>query len=211
MTAGYGLRTQPGFGRVATSLVILVVILCASIGTAFFLTTGHQTASTSRTSTATTSASPVVSTTSVTGTSVNSASDTFFNETLANPPCTDIGGGAIELLVVSNSTGAPVNGEGINAVNNFACDGSEQVVYLNNFTVGQHGWLTPVFPSEATLFGSLNFTVEYQGHAYQFSTSYPPFGLSCVTLRVPSGNVTSVYIPPTTPSYPNTQPPCPGA
>jgi hypothetical protein len=136
----------------------------------------------------------------VTGTS-ETASDTFANYT-----CPDSGAGVIELLVVSDSSGAQVSGESVNAVNNFVCgsENNEQVVYLNNFVKGQGGWLTPIFPSEATRFGFLNFTVNYQGATYQFSESYAQFGVSCVTLHVPSGNVTSSYLSPPTPSYQTT-------
>ena len=120
---------------------------------------------------------------SVTGTEV-SASDTFFS-------CSITGIGGFELLVASDSTGAPVSGESINAVDHLGCDSAQQVVYLDNFTAGQGGWLTPVFPSQATPGGQLNFTVSYQGKTYNFSDEVPPIGTSCVTLHVPSGSVTT--------------------
>ncbi len=119
---------------------------------------------------------------SVTGTNI-SASNTFFS-------CSITGIGGFELLVASDSTGAPVNGESINAVDNLGCNSSQQVVYLDNFTAGRGGWLTPVFPSQAEPGGELNFTVTYQGRTYGFSAGVPPIGTSCVTLHVPSGNVT---------------------
>ena len=122
---------------------------------------------------------------SVTGTSA-SASDTFFATS-----CSITGVGGFELLVVSDSSGAPVGGEVINAVDNLGCDSDQQVVYLDDFTVGQGGWLTPVFPSQATPGGQLNFTVSYQGKTYNFSEDVPPVGTSCVTLHVPSGSVST--------------------
>jgi hypothetical protein len=125
--------------------------------------------------------STVPSTGFVTGTS-----DTFF--TLF---CSITGIGGFQLLVASDSTGAPVHGESINAVDRLGCDSMSQVVYLDNFTVGQGGWLTPVFPNRAIPGGELSFSVTYQGGAYNFSALVPPVGTSCVTLHVPSGNVTS--------------------
>jgi hypothetical protein len=119
---------------------------------------------------------------SVTGTIV-SGSDTFFS-------CSITGIGGFELLVASDSTGGPVNGESIDAVDHLGCNSSQQVVYLDNFTAGRGGWLTPVFPIQAEPGGELNFTVTYQGRTYGFSAGVPPIGTSCVTLHVPSGNVT---------------------
>jgi hypothetical protein len=120
---------------------------------------------------------------SVTGTSVT-ASDTFFS-------CSITGIGGFELLVASDSTGAPVTGESVNAVDHLGCNSAQQVVYLDDFTAGQGGWLTPVFPNQATPGGQLNFTVSYQGKTYNFSAGVPPIGTACVTLHVPSGSVTT--------------------
>src|SRR2546428_4357906 len=86
---------------------------------------------------------------SVTGTRVDSASDVFFTKT-----CVITGIGGFALLVVSDPTGAPLTGESINAVGHLGCGSIPQVVYLNNFTVEQGGWLTPVFPKQANLEGS---------------------------------------------------------
>jgi hypothetical protein len=122
---------------------------------------------------------------SVTGTGVSS-SDTFF---ATNCSITGIGG--FELLVASDSGGAPVTGEVVNAVDHLGCNSDRQVVYLDEFAARQGGWLTPVFPSQATPGGQLNFTVSYQGKTYNFSAEVPPIGTSCVTLHVPSGSVTT--------------------
>jgi hypothetical protein len=96
-----------------------------------------------------------------------------------------------------------VSGETINAVGKDECvpvitqEGAEtQVIYIDRFSVGPSGWLMPVFPSEAVVGGSLNFTVDYQGATYNFFVNipYPPIGTNCVTLHVPSGNVTSTNV-----------------
>ena len=141
---------------------------------------------TTTSSTSTSSTSNVVSTGSVTGTSVGTASDTFFTDT-----CTFSSGGQFELMVASDSTGAPVQGESINAVDNEGCSSDEEVIYIDNFTVGKGGWLTPVWPNQAIPLGDLNFTVAYQGGIYNFATYVAGIGTACVTLHVPSGNVTS--------------------
>jgi len=122
---------------------------------------------------------------SVTGTSVDSASDVFFTKT-----CVITGIGGFALRVASDIPGVVVTGESINAVGHLGCGSIPQVVYLNNFTVEQSGWLTPVFPKQATPGGELNFTVTFQGRTYDFSASVAPVGSACVTLFVPSGKVT---------------------
>jgi hypothetical protein len=48
----------------------------------------------------------------------------------------------------------------------------------------------PDFPSQATPAGGLSFTITYQGGTYTFTASVLPVGTNCVTLRVPSGNLT---------------------
>ncbi|MDA4119700.1 MAG: hypothetical protein OK436_03840, partial [Thaumarchaeota archaeon] len=122
----------------------------------------------------------------VTGTSVNSSSNTYFSST-----CVISGVGGFSLRIVSDSTGSPVSGETVNAIDRLGCGSTTQVVYLDNFSAGTGGWLTPVFPNQATPAGQLNFTVAYQGKTYNFTTSIAPIGSACVTLDVPSGNVTT--------------------
>ena len=114
--------------------------------------------------------------------------------------CSITGVGGFEFRVVSDSTGTPVSGESIKAVDRLGCNVQSQVVYLNdfsrpvyvtNFTESDGGWLVPDFPSQATVGGGLSFTITYQGATYAFESGYPPIGTNCVTLHVPSGNVTS--------------------
>ncbi|HVB95493.1 MAG TPA: hypothetical protein VND41_02685 [Nitrososphaerales archaeon] len=133
------------------------------------------------------------------GTSVNSSSDTFFTASTCSQPTG--GGGGFELRVVSDSAGTPVSGETINAVGKDECvpqgaAAETQVVYIDRFSVGPGGWLMPVFPSDAEVGGSLNFTVAYQGATYNFfvNVPYPPIGSNCVTFHIPSGSVTSTNV-----------------
>jgi len=142
----------------------------------------------------------------VTGTGVGTTDDTF-----SGCHITSVGG--FQLRVVSDLTGLPVSGETINAVDTEAecasvttSNGTArvtvtlspstittagQIVYLDNFSAGKGGWLTPIFPAQAVPAGELNFTVAYQGRTYNFSASVPPIGSECATLHVPSGSVTT--------------------
>jgi hypothetical protein len=91
---------------------------------------------------------------------------------------------------VSDSSGLPVSGETVNEVYSGSCSNQTfsetEVVYVRTFTVGPGGWIyNGDYPGG-------NFTVVYEGRAYAFSGAAPPIGTNCVTLRVPSGNVTSV-------------------
>jgi len=113
--------------------------------------------------------------------------------------CSITGVGGFEFRVLSDSTGTPVSGESIKAIDRLGCNEQNQVVYLDkfsppvygtNFTESDGGWLVPDFPSQATVGGGLSFTITYQGATYTFNSGYPPVGTNCVTLRVPSGNVT---------------------
>jgi hypothetical protein len=124
-----------------------------------------------------------------TGTSAINSTDTFFASS-----CSITGIGGFEFRIVSDSNGASLNGETIRATDRLGCNSETQIVYLDNFSVGAGGWLTPVFPSQATPGGGLDFTVIYQGASYNFSSEVPPVGTACVTLRVPSGNVTTTTV-----------------
>jgi hypothetical protein len=110
--------------------------------------------------------------------------------------CTITGIGGFEFRVVSDSTRAPISGETIEAVDRLGGCGQNQVVYLYNFSKsqGSGGWLVPDFPNQATPAGQLSFTVSYQSGTYNFATDIPPIGTNCVTLHVPSGNVTGATV-----------------
>jgi len=114
--------------------------------------------------------------------------DTFFTN-----GCVITGIGGFEFRVLSDS-GESVNGATITAIDRLSCNGDWQVVYINNFSPMQGGWSEPVFPSQAEPGGELNFTVVYQGGTYAFGAFVPPMGTNCVTLHVPSGNVTTTNV-----------------
>jgi hypothetical protein len=124
----------------------------------------------------------------VTGTSTGSVTNTYLVS------CSVTGVGGLGLRILSDSTRSPVAGETISAVDTLGCNNEEQVVYITSFLEGKGGWLTPVFPPQATPGGSLNFTVNFQGQPYKFSVDAPPVGTSCVTLQVPSGNLTKTIV-----------------
>ncbi len=129
----------------------------------------------------------------LTSSSANASGDTFLTS------CSVTGIGGLEIRILSDSTGAPVSGENITAVDTLGCDivgqpAETQVAYLDSFSSGTGGWLTPIFPSQAEPGGQLAFTVAYQGTAYRFTENVPPIGSLCVTLHVPSGNITSTTV-----------------
>jgi len=98
-----------------------------------------------------------------------------------------------EFKVVSDSTGAPISGETITAIDRLGYNEQNQVVYLDNFSESQGGggWLVPDFPSQATPAGGLSFTIAYQGETYYFTAYVAPVGTNCATFYIPSGNITT--------------------
>lgn len=118
------------------------------------------------------------------------SNDTFLTS------CTVTGISALEFRIVSDSSGVPISGETITAVDKLGCDivgqpSETQTVYLTSFASAAGGWLTPVWPQQAQPGGQLTFTVTYQGATYTFVEYVPPIGTLCATLHVPSGNVTT--------------------
>jgi hypothetical protein len=100
------------------------------------------------------------------------------------------------LRVVSDSTETPVQGAKIDAVLHTVCllgevGGESQSVYIENFTQTGGGWLRPVLPPRTVSSGTFNFTVQYEGKTYSFKASIAPVAVTCVTLKVPSSNVSS--------------------
>jgi len=130
-----------------------------------------------------------------------SSSNTISANTFFSTSCSISGVGGFELRIVSDSSGAPVNADSISLVDKLGCNDENQVVYLNHFSYLGDGWLVPVFPIQATVGGGLNITVTYEGNTYNFAGYYPPVGTDCVTLHVPSGNVTSTTVMNGTGSY----------
>ncbi len=117
------------------------------------------------------------------------STNTFFSTS-----CSISGVGGFAFRLVSDSTGAPVTAVNMSAVDRLGCNNENQVLYLDSFSSLGDGWLTPVFPSQATVGGSLNITVTFEGRVYNFAGDYPPVGTDCVTLSLPSGNVTSTTV-----------------
>ena len=126
-------------------------------------------------------------------TNINTTSDTYLTN------CVVSGIGGFGLSVVSDSTGTPVSGENVTAIDELGCDiegqpAQTQVVRITNFSVGNGGWLTPIFPAQAEAGGRLNLTIAYQGQTYNFVANVPGIGTNCVVLHLPSGNVTSTTV-----------------
>jgi hypothetical protein len=116
---------------VILAAVVLIVLVVGLLGYQIILgratTNGTDTTPPSSTSS---SPSTVMPAKSVTGTAVNTTSDVFFTTT-----CVITGVGNFALLIVSDSTGASVNGESVNAVGHLGCGSMPQAVYLSNFTI----------------------------------------------------------------------------
>ena len=119
-----------------------------------------------------------------------SESDTYLTS------CTITGIGGFEFRVISDSTGKPIGGETIKAVDRVGCNAENQVVYLDTFSESQGGggWLVPDWPSGATPAGGLSFIISYQGGLYNFTADIPPVGTNCATFHIPSGSMNSTTV-----------------
>ena len=157
-----------------------------------FQTTGYPSSTTSTYSGTTTGA---LASWNVTSCNVGPQTSTSESNTYLTS-CTITGVGGFEFRVVSDSTGAPLSGETIKAIDRLGCNVQNQVVYLDNFSESQGGggWLVPDFPSEATPAGQLSFTILYQGETYYFTTYIAPVGTNCATFHIPSGNMTTTLV-----------------
>ena len=173
---------------VIASLLIVTVLLGTGVG--LLVGTANEHTTTSLSITTATSVSTTTTTSFITKTSLATQSNTYVTS------CIITGVGGFEFRVVSDSTGAPVTGETITAVDRLGCGSLPQVVYLDNFSESQGGggWLVPDFPTQATPAGGLSFTITYLGGTYTFTASIPPVGTHCATLYVPSGNVTITFV-----------------
>jgi len=174
-------------------LLILAAVAVLVVGSVYDFYAFSSQATASGTTTeipSATSSSPSNSSSTeyVTGTSVTET-DTLFTASCFPPSSA---GGSFELRIESDSNGLPVSGETVNAVNYGSCSNQTfsetQVIYVRTFSVGPGGWLyNNNYPGG-------NFTVVYEGMTYTFSGAAPPIGTNCVTLHVPSGNVTRVFV-----------------
>lgn len=119
------------------------------------------------------------------------ASDSFFPSNFSCYPSV----GGFEFQILSDYSGEPLAGATISAVSTLGvdCDGQsyKQVVYIDNFSVGQQGWIMPIYPSNAIAGGIVNITLGYQGMAYTFSGNYPGVGSNCISISLPSGAITN--------------------
>lgn len=207
-------RSPKTYTRPAIAIVVGALVIAAAIAASSHLGTGANNESSALTTTTTqliTITSTETSTSVINHTStatITTAVVTTVTQTVINAPagnssdtfltsCTVTGISNFEFRIVTDSTGAPISGEAITAVDRLGCDivgqpPETQTVYLNSFTtLGAGGWLTPVWPQQAQPGGQLTFTVTYQGATFNFSEQVPPIGTLCATLHVPSGNVTT--------------------
>jgi hypothetical protein len=157
-----------------------------------FRTTGYPGSTTSTYSGTTTGA---LDSWNVTNCNVGLQTSTSESDTYVTS-CIITGVGGFEFKVVSDSTGTPITGESISAVDRLGCGDEEQVVYIDNFSESQGGggWLVPDFPSQATPAGGLSFTITYQGGTYYFTAYVAPVGTNCATFHIPSGNITTTLV-----------------
>ncbi len=103
----------------------------------------------------------------------------------------------MELQVVSDTTGMPVQQSALNVSSVFqaGCNGIEgqahETLYFQRVGEGQSGWFE--LPNNSTdnfLAGAYNATVRYAGHSYSFHAGSYPASTTCALLDVPSGTVT---------------------
>jgi DNA-binding beta-propeller fold protein YncE len=111
------------------------------------------------------------------------------NTTASN--CPPMGGAQMELQVVSDTTGKPVQqgAPAVSAVYQTGCHGIDvdatDTLYFEGVSEGSSGWFD--LPS---MLGAFNFTVGYSGQTYSFRGNTDPASTTCATLAVPSGTVT---------------------
>jgi len=102
-----------------------------------------------------------------------------------------MGGSQMELQVVSDTTGIPVQqgAPAVSAVFRTGCNAMDfqatDTLYFERVSERSSGWFD--LPS---LLGGFNLTVGYAGDTYLFQAASDPASTSCVTLAVPSGMVT---------------------
>ncbi len=195
---------------VTVVLAVSVVALIASTRPAAPVSTTSASATTSKpqgSATATTSQGSTLSTVTTTSSTISRVADTqstyAANVTLSSSvttssetntttsDCPPTSGAPMELQVVSDTTGVPVQrgAPAVSAVYETGCNATElratDVIYFDGLSAGSSGWFD--LPS---LIGGFNFTVGYAGHTYSFPTTSAPVSTTCVTLAVPSGVVT---------------------
>jgi hypothetical protein len=122
----------------------------------------------------------------------SSSSTTLTGTNSTSSICPPSGRDTMELQVVSDTTGMPVQqgAAAVGAVYENGCAGIEfhetNTLYFDRIiSQGSSGWFDLPYS-----LGGFNFTVGYAGRTYSFPGSTYPDSTTCVTLAVPSGAVT---------------------
>ena len=109
--------------------------------------------------------------------------------------CFPTGGASMELLVLSDTTGMPVQQGGldVSAVFSSGCNNVPEIVYFDNVTSGSGGWIgfPHQSPDDDDIAGRYNFSLTYEGQTYFFQGFSHPASTTCMTIKLPSGVVTS--------------------
>jgi hypothetical protein len=102
----------------------------------------------------------------------------------------------MELQVVSDATGMPVQQGALTVSSVFqaGCNGFEgqahETLYFDRVSEGQSGWFDLPNNSTDNMAGAYNATVGYAGHSYSFHAGAYPASTTCAVLAAPSGVVT---------------------
>lgn len=122
---------------------------------------------------------------------------TWTNTTMSNCGGVPHRPAMMELQVVSDTTGVPVQQDALNASSMFqaGCNGiggqAHETLYFDKVGQGPSGWFD--LPNNSTdnfLAGLYNATIVYAGHSYSFGAGSYPASTTCAVLSVPSGAVT---------------------
>ena len=104
------------------------------------------------------------------------------------PSCSVTGEGAIYFRVISDSAGQPVQGASLSGFETYTCGGKPETWLASGFTPQTGGWYSPSLPAGVATIGQFSITVQYSGRSYSYIAPIAPLQVTCVTLKVPSGN-----------------------
>lgn len=99
--------------------------------------------------------------------------------------------GAIFFRVVSDADGQPVQGALFSGSESYGCVGKQETWFAMGFAQQSGGWFSPVLPPGTAIAGNFSLLVQLSGRSYTYTASIAPLQVTCVTLRVPSGNFSS--------------------
>lgn len=102
--------------------------------------------------------------------------------------CSITGEGAIYFRVISDIDGQPVQGASLSGFETYGCGGKPVTWQASAFTQQAGGWFSPSFPPGVVAAGDFTLMVQYSGRSYNYIASIAPLQVTCVTLKVPSGN-----------------------